>query len=143
MKNSRFIAKAAGTFAVLLMTAGTAMADVQFIGVDPEAALSESNRVATVTGSVVCSAGESFTVSVAVLQNIAGSFIAGSSQSTNQNLPSYRCTGESQPFSVEAEVVLPPGGSFQVGNASGILNVSAIGARGTNTRSVASELRLK
>lgn len=143
MKNSRFIAKAAGTFAALLITAGTAMADVQFIGVDPEAALSESNTIATVTGSVVCSAGESFTASAAVLQTVAGSFIAGSSQLTNQDSPSFRCTGESQPFSVKAEVVLPPGGSFQVGNASVILNVSAIGAGGTNTRSASSELRLK
>ncbi|WP_145986442.1 hypothetical protein [Methylocaldum marinum] len=143
MNHSRFIVKAAGMSAALLITAGSAMADVEFIGVDPEAALSESNTVATVTGSVVCSTGESFTASAAVLQNVAGSFIAGSSQSTNQDAPSFRCTGESQAFSVNAEVVLPPGGSFQVGNASVILNVSAIGAQGTNSRSASSALRLK
>ena len=55
----------------LLLTSRAAMAQVEFVGVNAKATLTDNNTVATVTGSIVCGPSETFQINSVVQQNHA------------------------------------------------------------------------
>ena len=65
-------------FGTLLLTSRAAMAQVEFIGVNTKATLTDNKTVATVTGSIVCGSGDTFEISSVIQQNHAGTNVAGS-----------------------------------------------------------------
>jgi hypothetical protein len=104
-------------FGALLLTSRAAMAQVEFIGVNTKATLTDNNTVATVTGSIVCGPSDTFQINSVVQQNHAGTNVAGSG-----NTESVACTGSPQPFAVQVQVVNPPNATFQKGPASAIVS---------------------
>ena len=65
-------------FGTLLLTSRAAMAQVEFIGVNAKATLTDNNTVATVTGSIVCGPSDTFQINSVVQQNHAQTNVAGS-----------------------------------------------------------------
>src|SRR5439155_18323861 len=104
-------------FGALVLTSRAAMAQVEFIGVNSKATLTDNKTVATVTGSIVCGSGDTFEISSVIQQNHAGTNVAGSG-----NTESVPCTGSPQPFAVQVQVVSPPNDTFQKGPASAIVS---------------------
>jgi len=101
----------------LLLTSRAAMAQVEFVGVNAKATLTDNNTVATVTGSIVCGPSDTFQINSVIQQNHAGTNVAGSG-----NTESVACTGSPQPFAVQVQVVNPPNATFQKGPASAIVS---------------------
>src|SRR5436309_3585580 len=104
-------------FGALLLTSRAAMAQVEFVGVNAKATLTDNNTVATVTGSIVCGPSDTFQINSVIQQNHAGTNVAGSG-----NTESVACTGSPQPFAVQVQVVNPPNATFQKGPASAIVS---------------------
>jgi len=104
-------------FGALVLTSRAAMAQVEFIGVNSKATLTDNNTVAIVTGSVVCGPGDTFEINSVVQQNHAQTNVAGSGFSEPVD-----CTGSPQPFAVQVQVVSPPNATFQKGPASAIVS---------------------
>src|SRR5437868_6670384 len=104
-----------------LFLVGTAIADVEFVGVDSKAKLIAGDTGAVVTGSVVCTLGDLFSATAIISQN------HGNVNVTGQNLsaPDTACTGAPQPFTAAVQVVIPPNEKFKKGPATLILNVSS------------------
>src|SRR5207237_320980 len=78
-------------FGTLLMTGRAAMAQVEFLGVNTKATLTDNNTVAIVTGSIVCGPSDTFQVNSVIQQNHAQTNVAGSG-----NTESVACTGSPQ-----------------------------------------------
>lgn len=102
--------------ALLLVTGSVARAQPASVTVDTKDHLTAGNGGVVVTGEIVCSSSETFTVQTIVSQNHAGidTAAAGSSGPT-------QCLGVSQPFSVLATVLLPANGELNGGKATLLL----------------------
>src|SRR5438094_5929581 len=85
----------------LAMTSSTAKAQgIEFLGVNKKAVLTSDNTIATVTGSVVCDLGGTFQVESTILQNHAGTNVAGTGETPGPEV----CTGTPKSFAVQVQV---------------------------------------
>ena len=109
----RFNAFAMGAvMLVLLCASGLARATVSSLDVDQKAVPSAGSTVVTVTGSLVCTAGDAFEVSVLMLQGKSGT------QGNGSSLNPLTCTGAGQDYSVDVPVLFPSGGEYANGPAT-------------------------
>ena|SRR5438034_10941157 len=109
--NARFALR--GLVASVILLAGIALASVEFVGVDSKAKLISNDTAVIVTGSLVCSSGESYSVSAVVQQLHGKTSVAASSLDS----PDTACTGAPQTFSTVSTVVSPPNETLKKGPA--------------------------
>ncbi len=107
---------ALGSCAVVIALAcagGLARATISSFSVDQKAVASPDHTMVTVTGSIECSLGDTFSVFVQVLQAKPGSVANGV---INPDIP---CTGSVQEYSVDVTVFFPTAASeFKNGPAA-------------------------
>jgi hypothetical protein len=103
--------------ALAMATAGTALASVSSASADGTALLSASKIDATVTGTTVCTTGDTFSVSVIIQQTSGQTNTVGQGTAAGGT-----CTGTVQAWSVTASVFV--GTSYKHGPASVLFEVS-------------------
>jgi hypothetical protein len=108
-RSARWWALAAAVVVVGLVVVGTAAASVQTITVNPKATLLFNGDVA-VTGSIRCTAGDTFSVGVTLSQIHARTSTGGAG-----GVEGFACTGLTQPWVAE---VVPFEGQFARSTAS-------------------------
>jgi hypothetical protein len=104
----------------LLLAAATTQslrADVDFLAVDGTAHLSSGDTVAVVTGSVLCTAGDTLGVSVALVQTRGQTSLVGSG-----NVGGIACLGVRQFFAVPVDILIPLDGTFKKGPSSAVVS---------------------
>ena len=101
-----------------LTVGGTASADVQSVSIDPTATLSPGRQAIVLTGSITCTAGDTWAISARVIQGQRSGF---------GSLFGQTCTGEPQDWSV---VVVSNQGLFHRGRASAGMTVIFQGVGG-------------
>jgi hypothetical protein len=112
---------AAGLIALSLavITTSSVKANVDFLAADGTAHLSAGNTVAVVTGSVLCTAGDTLSVSAVIVQTRGKANITGSGL-----VSGLTCLGVAQTFAVPVDILIPLNGAFKKGPASAIIGVS-------------------
>ena len=115
MSRTRMIAIVMG--AALVASSSALKASVDFLAVDDKATLTSDTNV-VVTGALVCTSGETASISVVITQDHGQGSLAG------QGTVDVPCTGTAQTFAVPVDLLTPPNGAFKKGPASVILNAS-------------------
>ena len=103
----------AGAIAVLAsVSGGTASASVASLTLDSKAQLSATKTQAAATGTIVCTAGDSIDVTVAILQS------SGKTSALAQGTATITCSGQVQAWAVTTSVIV--GSSLKNGPANAV-----------------------
>ena len=128
----------------LLVPVGESNANVTLnLGLETTAILSHSNRLVTVTGSLVCHSNQSFVVSVVIQQDGPDANVVGAG-----NTVPVACTALPQSFAVQVEAVSPQNSTYRNGPASIIVaadqfpKTQAAAIRRGGSETITAELRL-
>ncbi len=128
----------------LLVPVGKSKARVALnLGLDTTAILAQSNRMVTVTGSLVCHSNQSFVVSVVLQQEGSDANVVGAG-----NTVPVACTAQPQSFAVQVEAVSPHNSTYRNGPASIIVaadqfpKTQAAAIRRGGSETITAELRL-
>jgi hypothetical protein len=119
MSLSRFCKMPLLAVLIALAAGGTASADVQSLSIDESATLSPGHQAIGVTGTITCSADETWAIS--------GARVIQGQRSGFGSLFSQTCTGELQEWSL---AVVSNSGLFHRGRASAGLTVISCGPFG-------------
>lgn len=111
---------ALGGAAAFLLAGTTGLYAVDSVSVDYNATIGGNGTVATVTGSILCSTTETFSVTAIITQSKGQTQVAGQGTSSDT-----QCTGAVQPFAVAVSIVIPAGETFKKGPASLIATASS------------------
>jgi hypothetical protein len=123
-----------GLFAVLAV-GSVAFAHTSSLTIDPQATLSPGGTVITVTGTVTCTTGETFSIQVRVFQGRGNN-----QESAFGFMPmSQLCTGAPQLWEVEA---VSSTGAFREGKADAAATNSTFGADGFAQKNVGRTIQL-
>jgi hypothetical protein len=105
----------------LLLFGATAFASVDSIGTDTKATIVAGGTAAIVTGSIVCSVGDTFSVT-AIVQQLENHGVDATGQGISGE---QSCTGAPQPFAVTVTILIPATATFKKGPASLIFSANS------------------
>jgi hypothetical protein len=114
-KTGRF-AFALSTLVLVAFAAQPLRASISAIAIDGRAHLS-TDTTAVVTGTILCSMGDTLDIGVSITQTRGKSSIIG-----NGNVSGIACTGAPQSFAVPVDALLPLNASYNKGPAFGIVS---------------------
>jgi len=109
--NRLFARGGAIALAAFMMVGGAAFADTSSVGIDPTGVLSANRASATLTGTAVCTAGDTATLTVHIYQSVGRLINIGIG-----DVSPFTCSGNSGTWSAVVNAI--PGLTFQPGPAT-------------------------